>query len=241
MNTKPLQRIVVWAVFCLVLFMLPAFSQSKLILNLADQYSTALKKYQKQGSRSSIESVHRKGKALSDKWEELEALNENEYLRLKIKMKGFFINREEVLFIEPDLKFFEKQSRQYGLSSDVAFFKLMQRIKPDSVWAAYIEQQTDVTGCTKYGSGLLTKLYGDLLSFKKAYPKKYVADINNEIDEIVASFSVGGCACGDFESVLKEFRLFIKLYPRDRNTPKIRKNLTQINKQGEFRTNCHSG
>jgi hypothetical protein len=241
MTKSPLRCCAISCMVCMILFVVQAFSQNKQILNLADRYSSALRKLQKQGKRISIEGVLRKGKELSDKWEELEALDENEYLRLEKKMKGFLVNRQEVLFIEPDLKFFEKQSRKYGLSSDVAFFKLMQRIKPDSVWAAYIEQQTDVTGCTKYGSGLLTRLYGDLLRFKKAYPNKHVADINDEIGEILDEFSVSGCACGDIEEVLKEFRLFIKSYPRDTNRPKIKRNLTQIKKQGDFRPNCHSG
>lgn len=234
-------RIVVLFSVCSSLLISPTFGQSKQLLILANQYSVALKKYQKQRKPVSIESVYRKGKALSDKWEKLEALDDNEYSRFKRKMKGFLVNRQEVVFVEPDLKFFENQSRRYGLNSDVAYFKLMQRVKPDSVWAAYIEQQTDVTGCTKYGSGLLTRLYGDLLRFKKAYPNKYVADIKNEVDDIIAEFSVSGCSCGSFDGVLKEFRLFIKTYPKDPNTTKIRKNLTQIKTQQDFRPNCHSG
>lgn len=241
MTKRLLRCFAVGCMVCLALLVMPTFGQNRLILNLADRYSSALRKFQKQGKHVSIENVFRKGKTLSDKQQELEVLDDNEYSRFERKMKGFLVNRQEVVFIEPDLKFFEKQSRRYGLSSDVAFFKLMQRIKPNSVWAAYIEQQTDYSGCTKYGSGLLTRLYGDLLHFKKAYPNRYVADINNEIEGIITEFSVGGCSCGDLESVLKEFRFFIRSYPRDRNTPKIRRNLTQIKKHRDFRPNCHSG
>lgn len=121
------------------------------------------------------------------------------------------------------------------------FFSLLNEIKPDSVWAAYIEQQTDFTGCTIYGNGMLTRLYGKALKYKKAYPKVFTKHIDDEISEILQAFSESSCACGSTNGVQKEFRLFIKSFPRDKNTPDIRKNLKDIIKRGDFRFNCKSG
>lgn len=218
-----------------------AHSQTKSILILADQYSLALSQYQNQTSRSSVESVIRKGKIVGERLDEMEALSDSDYSLLEKKMNGFTVNRDEILFIKPDLKFFAELSKTRGTPSDIAFFSLMRQIRPENVWAAYIAPQTDYSGCTIYGNGLLTRLYGKAKYFKKSYPKAYVSDINEEIDKILEEFPESGCACGNRESVLREYRLFIKTFPTDKNTQVIRKRLTTIERSKGFRFNCQSG
>lgn len=216
-------------------------AQPKSILLLADQYSSALTKYQSQNNRSSVEPLLRKGNLVAEKLDEMEDLSASDYARLEKSMKGFVVNRDEVVFVQPDVKFFSDLSRKHGTAADIAFFDLLKKIRPDSVWAAYIEQQTDYSGCTIYGDGSLTKLYGRALQFRKSYPKAFVIEIKREINDILEAFSVSSCACGKIEGVLKEFRLFIKTFPKDKNTPEIKKNLVKIKKRGDFRFNCHSG
>ena len=217
------------------------YAQDKSIITRANEYSVALRRYQKQKGRVSVERVVSKGKYVAEKLDEIEALSEADYALLERKMKGFSINRQEILFIEPDYKYFLDLSRKQRTAADTAYFSLMRKIKPDDVWAAYIEQQTDVTGCTIYGNGLLTRLYGQILKFRRTYPKSFVKDINDERDGIIEAFSENGCSCGDMKGVLKEFRLFIRTYPKDKNTPKIKMNLVDLKKRGDFRYSCHSG
>ncbi|MEP6903212.1 MAG: hypothetical protein ABJA66_15795 [Actinomycetota bacterium] len=217
------------------------YSQTKSILQLADEYSLVLREYEKQTSRRSVESVVRKGQVVGQQLEELEALSETDYALLEKKMKGFTVNRDEIVYINPDLKFFAELSKTHGTNADIAFFALMRQIKPENVWAAYIEPQTDYSGCTIYGKGLLTNLYGRAVQFKKNYPKAYTSDIAEEINKILEEFPVSRCACGNRESVLKEYRLFIKKFPKDKNTPQIKKRLTIIEKKKDFRFNCQSG
>lgn len=216
-------------------------AQNKSILALADQYALALRKTRNQKTKQSIEPLLRKGKAVAEKLDEIESLSETDYSLLEKKMKGFSINRDEIVFIVPDSKFFTRLSKARETRTDVAFFTLMREIRPDNLWAAYIEQQTDVTGCTIYGNGLLTNFYGKTLQFKRVHPKAYIKDIDEEIYGIVAEFSDNLCACGDREGVLKEFRLFIKTFPKDKNTPAIEKRLAKIEKEKDFRFNCQSG
>ena len=216
-------------------------AQDKSILNLANQYALALKKVRNQKTKKSIEPLINKGKAVADRLDELESLSEADYVLLEKRMQGFVINREEVLFIEPEFKFFSRFSKTHGTKTDIAYFALRHAIKPDDVWAAYFEQQTDVTGCTIYGEGILTNLYGKILQFKRAYPKAYAEDIYEETNNILEKFTEGTCACGDQNGVLKEFRLFIKTFPKDKNTPAIKKRLTKIEKEKDFRFNCQSG
>jgi hypothetical protein len=240
MNMKITFAVILFAAF-LAIAALPVRSQNKSILQLADDYSLALGKYQRQKSRASVESVMRKGKAVGGKLDEIEALSDADYVLLEKKMQGFVVNRQEILFIEPDSMFFARLAKTRGTKADLAFFALMPQIRPQNVWAAYIDQQTDVTGCTLYGNGALTGLYGKALQFKRAYPKAYVVDINKEIDEILSEFTDGTCACGSRASVEKEFRAFIKTFPKDKNTPVIKKRLANLKRNKDFRFNCESG
>lgn len=217
------------------------YSQNTSILELADKYSLALKKYQSQKSRMSVESIVQKGKVVAEKLDELESLNATDYSLLERKMEGFVVNREEIVYIKPDLKYFAQLAKTHGTKADIAFFALMREIRPDDVWAAYIEPQTDYSGCTIYGNGLLTKLYGKALQFRKNYPKAFAVDINEEIDKILEEFPESGCACGNRNSVIKEFRLFIKTFPKNKNTPEIKKRLANLEKERDFRFNCQSG
>lgn len=216
-------------------------AQDESLLTRANEYASALWRYQVKGNRRSVEGLINKGKYVDEKIEEIEALSEADYSLLKRKMKGFTVNREEILLIEPDLKFFLNFSRRHGTPVDIAYFILMRKIKPDDVGAAYIEQQTDYSGCTVYGEGLLSKLYGEILKFKRKYPYAYSGSIAEAKDEILEEFSENGCSCGNATGVVKEFRLFTRTYPKDKNTPKIRANLSQLKKPGFFRFNCHSG
>lgn len=215
--------------------------QPKTILSLAKMYSTALQQYKNQNKKSSVELVIIKGNRVAGEYDDLEKLTVSEYELLKRRMIGFDINREEVLYIVPDSRYFFNLAKTHGIAADLEYFKLMQRIKPGNVWAAYRQQQTDVTGCTIYGNGSLTQLYGKALRFKHRFPKSFTSNINEAIQDILEEFSEGGCACGSSDSVVKEFDLFIRYYPKDPNTTKIKANLRQIKKQGNFRYNCHSG
>lgn len=233
--------ILLYVVICLATSSLAISAQDKSLLTRANEYAIALRRYRVKGNRRSVEGLIIKGKYVGEKIGEIEALSELDYLFLKRRMKGFTVNREEILLIEPDLKFFLGLSRKRGTAADISYFTLMRKVKPDDVGAAYIEQQTDYSGCTIYGEGLLTKLYGEILKFKRRHPNSYSGSIDDAKDDILEEFSENGCSCGDANGVLKEFRLFIKTYPKDKNTPKIRTNLNQLTKPGFFRFNCHSG
>lgn len=103
-----------------------AYPQSKSILQRADQYSVALRKFESGRKRASVEGIIRKGRSVAEKYDELESLTDAEYAALEKKMKGYVINREEVLIIDPDLKFFSDLSRRKGTTADVAFFNLLR-------------------------------------------------------------------------------------------------------------------
>lgn len=239
MNLK-IALIVLFATFCAALAS-PVYSQNKIVLRLADEYSRTLGNFQARKSGVSVESVLRKGKAVAERLDELEDLSDAEYALVEKKMKGFVVNREEAVYIKPDLKFFAQLSGRRGTKADSAFFALMLEIRPDDVFPVYMERQTDVSGCTIYGNGVLTALYGKALQFKKTYPQAYTSEIDEEINEILSEFTGDPCACGERDKVIREFRLFIRTFPNDENTPKIKKNLASLQKRKDARFNCISG
>lgn len=216
-------------------------AQAQSILDLAQRYNLALKAFELRKSRSSLESVLRKGTLLSDKYEELEKLSDADYLRFEKKMRGFDVNREEILFVEPDRMFFLRLAKKIGTTADRSFFRLLIEIKPNNVWASYIEQQTDYSGCTIYGNGKLTKLYGKAQRFKRTYPWAYTSYVNDEISSILEAFDGHICACGSRDLVIKEFSLFVKTFPKDKKTPAIRKILDDLKVGKQFEFDCHSG
>jgi hypothetical protein len=218
-----------------------AYPKQKPILRFAGEYSISLGRFQKGKSGESLESLLNKGMKVSRHLNEIESLSDGEYTLLKKRMHGFVVNREEVLFINPDLKFFSKLAKSHGKKADIDFFALMRKIRPDNIWAQYIEQQTDATGCTIYGNGSLTKLYGEALRYKKVHPGSYKAEVDKEIEEILSQFLAGTCACGSQEDALKEFRLFLQSFPSDKNAPAIRKRMQKITKNQDFRFDCQSG
>ncbi len=124
----------------------------------------------------------------------------------------------------------------------IAFFNFLGALKPDSVWSAYIEQQTDYSGCTIYGNGKLTALYGKAKQFRKQFPVAYASDVNEAINDIKETFTSDTCACRDSLSVIKEFELFINAFPKDAITPAVRKRLAEVKgKRTTFRFQCISG
>lgn len=240
--TKKLLKIALLVVLGAI-FSPDVFGQNKIVMSLANRYSLALRRLENGNSRQSIEAVYRKGASLSDKLDEMENLSEADYALFEKKMKGFIINRNEVVFVKPDAKFFGSLAQRRGTEADIAFFTFLNHLRPDGVWSAYIEQQTDFSGCTIYGKGILTEMYGRAKQFKRKYPSAYIPEINETITDIKQTFTSDTCACGNNRAdVAGEFRLFIKTFPKDEITPAVEKRLADVlNNQSGIRFGCHSG
>jgi hypothetical protein len=105
------------------------YAQSNSIVALADRYSFALKKFEKRRMRGNIEAVYRKGQIVAEKLDELENLSETDYASVERKIRGFVINRNEVIFVKPDVVFFKKLSKRLGTKSDIAFFTFLGELQ----------------------------------------------------------------------------------------------------------------
>ena len=209
-----------------------------------DQYAEAIGKFQADTAiRGSLENVYRKGEAAaSGLVPVLESLSPEGYDSIVKKMRGYVLNRDEGTFVVPDFKFYYGLAKKQGTDADIAFFSFMSDFTPDNVWPAFIVQQTDYSGCTNFGNGVLTDLYGKGINLSKKYPSAYKRDIDEAIEQIRDELTVSNCACGGMDSVIKEFELFIATLPADDLTPVVRQRLSNVkSRKSTMRFSCISG
>lgn len=68
--------------------------------------------------------------------------------RMQALAEGVIISREEALIVEPDSRAFYALAQKYGRRTDVAFFWIFEQTYGGTAWPSYVQQLTDVTGCT---------------------------------------------------------------------------------------------
>ncbi|HEV8129386.1 MAG TPA: hypothetical protein VGQ14_06995, partial [Candidatus Eisenbacteria bacterium] len=183
-----------------------------------DTYIGELERVEKSKSRLSMEPLFLQAVALNDALvmpaqpggpSPLEELSDQEYASLQGHLRGMVVNRDEIVFARPDLRFFVELGERKGIPEDRLFFHLYRMTYPKSVAPVYIEQQTDHSGCTDFGSGKLTRLYGEWNKYGLRHPKRYESVVQEETNRIVRELLEGTCACGDERSVESEFRYFL--------------------------------
>ena len=114
----------------------------------------------------------------------LESLSEQEFTTLSRELVGLIVNRDEIVFVEPDVTFFRRLAAR-GDRADRAFFAALSSTYPESVWPVYIEQQTDYGGCTRFGSGTLVSTYFTWAAVRRQYPKRYGEATASHLNDIV--------------------------------------------------------
>src|ERR1051325_10110966 len=143
----------------------------------------------------------------------LEALSENDFAGLQGKLPGALINREESVFIKPDVDYFSKLAAAHGDAGDRGFFAEMKRTYPVSVWPTYIEQQTDYSGCTRFGNMSLVETYRAWSDFQRTYPDRYTTAAAQEVAAVLNQLTQSTCACSDTPSVKRELDQFLLTFP----------------------------
>jgi hypothetical protein len=182
-----------------------------------DTYRVAIQRAQKAPSRGQLEAAFNASGPLREALATgrdgggtaLEALSEPEFNQLRRELVGLVVNREEVVLVEPDVAFFRALAAR-GDPADRAFFRALSATYPESVWPVYVEQQTDYSGCTRFGSGTLVTTYLTWSAFRQQYSKRYEAASGTHLDEVKRELTESTCACGDRASVEKELTEFLR-------------------------------
>jgi hypothetical protein len=103
------------------------YAQNPSVLTLAERYSEALQQADRHKGRQSLQELLRKGTLLADRLNDMENLNSANYTLFEKRMKGFVVNREEIVFVKPDVDFFSRLAKQRGLRPILPFSNCSRR------------------------------------------------------------------------------------------------------------------
>jgi hypothetical protein len=172
----------------------------------------------------------------------LEDLSEEDFQKVSRKMKGFMVNREETLNVDPIPDFFLALAKRSSDQASVDFFEAYSKTKPGGGWAVYTEQQTDYGGCIRFGSRNLVNTYELWDAYKNKYPTRYTDEVRNIIHDVEFSLEDATCACGDKKSAILEFETFIRAFPNSKSSTRLRERINQITQgKSNLREHCISG
>ena len=143
----------------------------------------------------------------------LESMSDEEFNVLRRGLPGTLINRIEVVYVRPDLAYFRRLSEDRGDAADQAFFEALRLTYPDSIWPVYVQQQTDYSGCTRFGSMSIVDTYRAWSEFQRRFPDRYVAAARTEADAVLRQLAGATCACGNTAGFRQELEEFIRSFP----------------------------
>jgi hypothetical protein len=195
------------------------------------------------GSKSvSLEKAFEEGISVAEDLEKnlLERLDESTYQKVQHMMLGFWVNRIEVIVVNPDPGFFLHWARKNGTKADQAFFKALQETYPEpKSWVpVYKTQVTDYSACTLFNGKTLTETYKRWIAFQDAYPGRYPVGARKEIARIEESLE-SDCACGGEDEYRRELQNFIKTNPSSRFASGMAARLEEIEKHtSKIRFHC---
>lgn len=210
-------------------------------------YATAMDDLLESHGKQPIEPVFEDGMRAAPRVQAiLPDLSESQYQNVQRQMKGFIVVRREhqTTIVRPSVDFFKDLARKQGTKADKAFFAIYQRTEPDGngPFAAYIQQQTDEAGCTRFDGKLMVDLYRGWLTFRTTYPDAYATEAQGEIDSLESELLSGICACGDEAKTTAGLQAFVDALPDLPITPKIKARIAQIRSgKSSFRFNCRAG
>ena len=208
-------------------------------------YAAALDELQKSGGKEPIEPVFEAGMQASPSIQAvLQDLSEAQFQQVKQQMQGFLVARDKAILVRPQVEYFKALARKVGTKADRAFFEVYGRTEPDAngTFPAYIQQQTDEAGCTRFDGKLLTDLYRGWLTFRTEYPDDYAPEAQGEIDSIETELRSGICSCEDAKKTAAGLQTFVDAFPELPITPKVKARIAQIHSgKSPFRFNCHGG
>jgi hypothetical protein len=231
------------AIFCFATH--ASAAQVEMPAAVAD-YASAMDELRTSRGKTPIEPVFEAGMQASPQIQAvLPDLSEAQYQEVKRKMQGFIVAREAIVVVRPSVDFFKSMAQKQGTKADRAFFDIYQRTEPDGngPFPAYIKQQTDETGCTRFDDGkLMVDLYRGWMTFRTTYPDAYASEAQGEIDSLESELLSGICACEDANKTAAGLQAFVKAFPDLPIAPKIKKRIAQIHSgKSSFRFKCRAG
>lgn len=143
----------------------------------------------------------------------LESLSDAELVRLQRELPGARVARDEFVLFAPNIAYFTRLAATRGHVADRDFFAALGVTYPRSGWPVYVDQQTDSSGCTRFGSMTLVDTYGIWIEFRRQHPDHYVSDARAETERVLDELTSLTCVCGGADGVEAELRQFRARFP----------------------------
>jgi hypothetical protein len=233
------------AVIAISCFAIQASAANVEIPEAVETYASAIDDLRTSRGKSPIEPVFEDGMKAGPELEAvLPDLSESQYQEVQRRMQGFIVVRGATIVVRPSVGYFKSLARKHGSKADRAFFDIYQRTEPDGngPFPAYIQQQTDEAGCTRFDGKLLIDLYRGWLTFRTTYPDDYANEAQGEIDSLESELLSGICTCENAAKTASGLQQFVDAFPDLPITPKIKNRIAQIrSSKSSFRFNCHAG
>jgi len=171
----------------------------------------------------------------------LEALSDADLEQLRERLPGVLINRDEVVFVEPDPDFFVQLAVGHGDEVDRQFYAALKATYPETVWPIYVEQQTDYSGCTRFGTGKLVEMHRTWARFRDRNPKRYAAAARDQLVRVNREIVESTCACGDAASVTRELEGFLRSASAPTERTRVAERLAAVRSgRSDLRLHCTS-
>jgi hypothetical protein len=215
-----------------------------------DAYRAALAAVEAREQGATLEDVFQRARGVRDALltsatgtpSALERLTPDAFAQLQRDLRGLVVNREEVLIVEPDAGFLLALAEKFGTPADRRFFSAYKATYPESVWPVYVEQQTDYSGCTAFGSGKLVDTYRLWAEVERELSGAYNTHARAERLKVESELATSTCACGDGPSVERELQQYVDAISASAATPAIAARLREIKEgRSNIRLRCISG
>ena len=186
--------------------------------------------------------ISREGDAYTLSWlKMLQSFDAITFENIKTLLIGFWVNRDEIIFTEPNPAFFAKLAREKGTDVDRAFFNNLQKTYPDGVFPVYIKQYSDWGGCTVFDGETISEIYGIWVKFQKDYPDRYQIRVRGQLKKIEDNI-MGSCICGEENAYWNELQYFVKKYPDSPITKNVSSRVEKTDKNASYiRFQCEGG
>jgi hypothetical protein len=159
----------------------------------------------------------------------LDRMTEGELEELARRLPGVQVWRGETEGVAIEPAFFGDLARRFGTDADVQFFTRRGLTYPDGGFCpAYVEQQTDLTGCISYGTGKIVSAYARWSAYQQDYPGHYTHAVRVMLEEATELLTTPQCACGEQAAVTGELALFLRRFRTAGASPKAARLLDAV-------------
>jgi hypothetical protein len=172
----------------------------------------------------------------------LEQMSTETYRSVATQLRGVAINRDEGVFVWPEIDFWTSLASSRGGAADRAFFAAWEQTFGDGLWPSYAWQQTDYSACTAFGHNALVDDYGMWTTYRRRFPGRYSSAVRERIDAVEDEIEHSTCACEGPDGVRREFEIYLRRFPSATNRSVVKQRLDSV-KSGRsgIRFDCHSG